>query len=84
MQITTASMFMIVGGKRYPVDSFAQASQMFCIARDKAGEGASTVPTPPIVDTTGKIIAHVSYNGRVWSGDAWVPGATALYDNRVA
>lgn len=84
MQITTAAMFMIVGGKPYPVESFAQASQMFCIARDKTGEGASTVPTPPIVDATGEIIAHDSYNGLVWPGDAWAPGATPLYDNRVA
>jgi hypothetical protein len=28
----------------------------------------------------GKIVAHVSYNGRVWAGTEWTPGATPLYD----
>jgi hypothetical protein len=78
------AMFLHVGGKAYQVASFAQASQMFCIARDKNGEGASNTPSPLIVDDAGSVIAHVSYNGRVWPGDAWTVDAMPLYDNRVA
>jgi hypothetical protein len=77
-------MFLHVGGKTYQVASFAQASQMFCIARDKNGAGASNTPSPLIVDDAGSVIAHVSYNGRVWPGDAWTVDAMPLYDNRVA
>jgi hypothetical protein len=77
-------MFLRVGGKAYEVASLAQASQMFCIARDKNGQGASNTPSPLIVDDTGSIIAHVSYNGRVWPGDAWTVDAIPLYDNREA
>jgi hypothetical protein len=78
------AMFLRVGYKTYEVASFAQASQMFCIARDKHGEGASNTPSPLIVDGAGLVIAHVSYNGRVWPGIAWTADATPLYDNRVA
>jgi len=78
------AMFLHVGGKAYRVASFAQASQMFCIARDKNGEGASNTPSPLIVDEAGSVIAHVSYNGRVWPGVAWTVDAMPLYDNRVA
>jgi hypothetical protein len=76
------AMFLRVGGKAYEVASFAQASQMFCIARDKNGEGASNTPSPLIVDDSGSVIAHISYNGRVWPGDAWTADAIPLYDNR--
>ncbi|WP_334401377.1 hypothetical protein [Bradyrhizobium sp. AZCC 2289] len=78
------AMFLRVGGNAYQVASFAQASQMFCVARDKSGEGASNTPSPLIVDDAGSVIAHVSYNGRVWPGDAWTVDAMPLYDNRVA
>lgn len=80
----TPPMFLQVGPRRYQVASFEQASQMFCIARDKSGEGANKVPSPKIVDESGSVIAHVSYNGRVWAGCEWTPDATPLYDNRVA
>lgn len=78
------AMFLHVGDSAYEVASFAQASQMFCIARDKHGEGASNTPSPLIVDDAGSVIAYISYNGRVWPGDAWTVDAIPLYDNRVA
>jgi hypothetical protein len=80
----TKSIFLQVGRKRYAVATFAQASQMFCVARDKMGEGASKTPSPKIVDERGEVIAHFSYNGRVWAGASWAPDATPLYGNRVA
>ena len=80
----TKSMFLQVGGRHYQIATFEQASRMFCIARDKSGEGASTIPSPKIVDERGAVIAYVSYNGRVWPGAEYQPDATPLYDNRVA
>jgi hypothetical protein len=73
------AMFIQVGGRLYPVATLAQASQMFCTARDIAGQGASNTPTPLIVDGAGSVIGHVSYNGRVWSGADWTPSAMPLY-----
>lgn len=80
----TKSLFLQVGAKRYQVATFEQASKMFCIARDKMGEGASKTPSPQIVDESGEVVAYVSYNGRVWPGGTWNAGDRPLYDNRVA
>jgi hypothetical protein len=52
----TKPMFIQVGGRLYPIATFAQASQMFCIARDKSGEGNSSTPSPLIVDDAGEVI----------------------------
>lgn len=79
-----AKIFLCVGGNAYHVTSFAQASQMFCIARDTNGEGASNTPSPLIVDDAGSVVAHISYNGRVWPGNTWTVEAVPLYDNRGA
>jgi hypothetical protein len=72
-------MFLQVGCRLYPVATFAQASQMFCTARDTFGKGASETPSVLIVDGAGSVIGHVSYNGRVWSGADWTPNAMPLY-----
>jgi hypothetical protein len=40
------AMFIQVGGRLYPVATFAQASRMFCTARDIAGQGASNTRHP--------------------------------------
>lgn len=77
------SMFLKVGRRLFQVASFEEASRMFCAARDKAGEGASRTPSPQIVDERGEVIAHVSYNGRVWAGASYVADAAPLYDNCV-
>lgn len=75
------AMFLQIGQRRYSVASFEQASQMFERARDACGEGASKTPTPLIVDETGAVIAHLSYNGRVWPGREWAPDVAPLFDN---
>jgi hypothetical protein len=79
-------IFLQIGRKRFQVDTFKQASERFCIARDKSGNGASRTPSPLIVDEHGSVIGYVSYNGRVWPGTPqnWQPGATPLYDNTAA
>lgn len=78
-------MFLQIGTRRYQVDSFRQASEMFCLARDKMGEGASKTPLPSIVDEAGKVLGHLAYNGRVFAGSpkGWTAQTPILFDNRV-
>ena len=75
------TMFLEIGSKRFQIASYEEASRRFCAARDKMGEGASLTPSPKIVDERGEVMAHVSYNGRVWAGAIYVPDAVPLYDN---
>lgn len=84
MNTLAKTMFLQVGRKRYQVETFKRASEMFCTVRDKAGNGSSRTPSPLIVDDAGSVIGHVSYNGRVWAGtpQGWQVGAQPLYDNR--
>lgn len=76
-----------VGGKLYPVASFADASRMFCAARDKVeatgSGGASRTPSPMIYAGT-KPIAYVAYNGRVFAGapHEWTPDTRILFETR--
>ena len=77
-------LFIQIGRRRYQVASFAQASQMYCRARDAHGEGASKTPSALIVDEHGAEVASVSYNGRVWPAAEWRADMRPLYDNRAA
>lgn len=82
----TPKLFLDVSGKRYPVASAQQASELFSAARDKSGLGASGIPTPRLYDGAGNQIGYVSYNGRVWEGDPMAPTvdmAKLVYDPRV-
>jgi hypothetical protein len=77
-------MFLQVGRKRYQVSGFEQASAMFCRARDAAmtnGLEPNEVPQTFIVDESGKKIARVSWNGRVWPPAEWKRDMIPLYDN---
>lgn len=79
----TDGLFVEVGRKRYQIQTYKQASDMWCRARDQHGGGASEIPGLNIVTEAGAVVAHVSYNGRVWAGPCgnWKPGAVPLYDN---
>jgi hypothetical protein len=73
---TTISAFtMVIGQRRYVVESLTEASAKFCAARDTAGTGASETPTPMLYNAAGVLIAHISFNGRVWAGHPreWTP-----------
>lgn len=80
---TVETLTMVICERRYPVASLAEASAMFVEARDKSGLGGSQTPTPMIYDAEGKLVAHVSYNGRVWAGDPrdWKPGTKPLMES---
>lgn len=75
-------IFIQIGRKRYQVASYAEASRMFCKARDESGLGASQIATPHITDEHGNPIAYVAYNGRVFAGAAknWKAGTPILFD----
>lgn len=75
-------MFLQIGSRRYQVDSFKEASEKFCKARDLAEVGASEVPPVKIVTAEGDVIARISYNGRVWAPGEWKVDDVPLYDNR--
>lgn len=66
------------------VKDFAEASAIFDGLRDESGEGGSTFGEGRIYDDAGKMIARISYNGRVWKAGPWKDGDVPLYDNRTA
>jgi len=80
MTALTAPMTMRLGNRFYAVASIVEASRMFCAARDKSGHGASRTPMPLLYDGAGRLVGHVSYNGRVWAGrpQDWHPGVKLL------
>ncbi len=75
------------------VKDFADASRRYSLLREKANLGASQLPPGSIVDfETGKEVAYISYNGRVWrdrsakellydpTADGWPQGEEELDD----
>lgn len=71
-------------GKRYPVESLEDASNKWSQARDvsvrQGGGGSAIGGGVRIVDQSGKEVARVSYNGRVWPPGEWKSGLKPLYD----
>ena len=52
------------------VASFAEASRIYSALRARSNRGASTMPEGRIYDAeTEKLVASLSYNGRVWDGE---------------
>ena len=57
-----------IGAERFPVDSLTHASILYQELRDASGCGASQWPAGSI-EVEG-ITYRISYNGRVWDGQA--------------
>lgn len=51
-------------------EAWRQASVIYGVLRDLSDEGASTFPEGRIC-VSGRPIARVSYNGRVWPPEPW-------------
>lgn len=70
-----------VGTREFPVESWQQVSGAYRRALDHAGLGASEAPLCLIIDDARTVIAHVSYNGKVWPGGPayWWPGLQPIY-----
>lgn len=86
-------MYLEIGEKRYQISDYKDASDKVSAAREKLIEQGGDIhafAAPSIVDSNGKVIAHVSWNGRVWPGRPgrpgdpgdWTPDTKPLYDNR--
>lgn len=72
---------VVIAGKTYgQVKTFEEASKKYSFAREETQLGSSQLPQAELVDESGKVVAFVSYNGRVWAGDKYKPGQTPLYD----
>lgn len=55
--------------RRLPPTEVVNHSDVSCLyqsTRDASGEGASTFPEGVMLDTRGKIVGWVSYNGCIW------------------
>lgn len=68
-----------VGNRRLPFAGLKETSQVYRETIDRLGLGASQTPRCEILDGD-TVVAHVSYNGKVWAGARWEPGATPLFD----
>lgn len=64
---------------RLAYESFAEASRLYCAARDESGGGVSTFPEGKIRHFH-RTTARVSYNGKVWPRWEWQPTMEPLYD----
>jgi hypothetical protein len=68
------------------VASYQEASE--AVRKFIGNKPSSMVPTSKtgLIADGGEIVAHVSYNGRVWAGRPtdWKPGTVPLYDPRVS
>lgn len=65
-------MYVLIVGKKYPVESYKDASERYRGAINYAGIGASQIPkelVEPKIYKNGEYIGYISYNGRVWKGD---------------
>lgn len=55
------------------VADLTEASERYSEARDASGEGASTFREGRVFDGN-KVVARISYNGRIWADKEWSPG----------
>mgnify|MGYP003385277410 CR=1 FL=1 len=76
---TPAGLTATVGTQRFPIQSWSQVSRAYRALLERFDLGASRAPRCLILDARGRTVAHVSYNGRVWKGERWVPGDTPIY-----
>ncbi|HKX46271.1 MAG TPA: hypothetical protein VJP77_06180 [Planctomycetota bacterium] len=70
---TVGSLGLRLGNARVLVEvrDLADASAIYQRLRDEAGHGASTMPRGRVY-RDGKLVAEVSFNGRLWRGKTCV------------
>ena len=68
-------------GRRFSTPDMVHASQVVSFVRDKSGLGASEFG-PCLIRENEKVVGHVSYNGKVWTGapETWPKGTVLVYD----
>jgi hypothetical protein len=57
-----------IAGKVYPVETYADASEMVLAALEKYHGRYSDLPCIDLLNSKGRVCGHVSTNGRVWLG----------------
>jgi len=79
---TTLMMTTRFGRRRAttPVASLEDASRVYAELRDRDNTPSSKAQDGIVKDLDGRVVAIVSYNGRVWGPDGWRPGATPLVE----
>ncbi len=65
---------------RVEVADFQQAARLFRKWVELNHLGGGNVGPTQLVDDHGKIVAYISYNGRIWSTGKWVEHAVPLYE----
>lgn len=72
----------VVGRRTHPVTCWRDVSEAYRRTIDALDLGASRAPRCDILDSEGNVVAHCSYNGRIWAGSRhdWQPGSAPLYD----
>ena len=76
-------LLKIRGVGQWQVRDYAEASETYVNVRDGYGRAAYSFPSGRIIED-GKIVASVSYNGRVWASLTardWTPEEKPIYDN---
>lgn len=61
-----------IGRRKYPVNTYADASEMILTALRKYTGRYSDLPRFDLLNGKGKRCGHVSTNGRVWLGEKQV------------
>lgn len=78
-------MYLSIGGERRDVGDLEEASKAFRAYVDGNGLGASDLRRDDgTLRVRGKVVARVSYNGRVWSVGRTAGQARLLFDPRPA
>ena len=73
--MTPARLALRIGRSRDLVEvaSLAAASRLYAELRDRSGHDVNTMPEGRVYDAeTSKLVASISYNGRIWQGDRCV------------
>lgn len=62
------------------VASYAEASRVVREEIDATGVGGTEWAShcAGLIRVDGKVVAHVSYNGKVWPGRKWKPGVAPI------
>ncbi len=78
--VPSEQIFIRLGARRFAVPSLAIASAKWVEVIDRMGVGASQTPVPVIETQAGSIIAHVTFNGRVFAGKPGSERYAVLFD----
>ena len=78
--LPSSSYFVAVEGWVTPFMGARHESMIYRATIEGLNLGASEAPPCHIVDEDGEIVAHISYNGKVWKGAAWTTDSEIIYD----